>query len=222
MKTYKFEAILAVALIALFFAVSAFQSSGRLSKTEVDHYIGILEEQVPKDMEARAEFISRMRAWGESDDGNPIYMLNLMRFYDSMRAFPGAPTTGSPKEANAHYEDVAVPMLLKRGGYPMIGGDTTRVRAGKPESNLLVYQKELDNWDRVLVVRYPGRRDFLDLVSNPEYLKVMPYKLASLEVVLTPVSGELVVPDLRWVAGGGLLAVFLLVGWIRAARRASR
>ena len=82
----------------------------------------------------------------------------------------------------------------------------------------MVYKSELDNWDRVLVVRYPGRRTFLELVTNPDYLKVMPYKLASLEVVLTPVSGEVVIPDLRWVAGGGVLAIFLLVGWVRAAR----
>lgn len=97
-------------------------------------------------------------------------------------------------------------MLLKSGSYPLVGGDTTRLRIGKSESNLMVYQKELDNWDRVLIVRYSGRRAFLSLVANPEYLNVMPYKLASLEVVLTPVSGEIVIPDLRWVAGGAFLS----------------
>jgi len=36
----------------------------------------------------------------------------------------------------------------------------------------MVYRPDLDNWDRVLVVRYPGRRTFLKLITNPEYIKV--------------------------------------------------
>jgi hypothetical protein len=48
-------------------------------------------------------------------------------------------------------------------------------------------------------VRYPGRRTFLQLVTDPEYLKVMPCKLASLEVVITPLLGELVIPGPRWI-----------------------
>ena len=65
----------------------------------------------------------------------------------------------------------------------------------------------------------PSFRAFLDLVSDPEYLKVMPYKLAALKVVLVPISGDLVLPDLRWVVVGGCVVVFLLAGWVRAARR---
>jgi hypothetical protein len=52
--------------------------------------------------------------------------------------------------------------------------------------------------------------------------EVMPYKLSSPEVVLTPVSGQLVNPDARWIAGAAGLANLLLAGWIRAARRTRR
>jgi len=34
-----------------------------------------------------------------------------------------------------------------------------------------------------------------------------------------PVSGDMVIPDLRWVVGGGFVVIFLLVGWVRAARQ---
>ncbi len=146
-------------------------------------------------------------------------MLNVMRFYEQIKQFPGVPTTMTPIEANVHYEDVVVPILLRSGGYPIVGGNSMRISSGQKKSNLIVFEPELDNWDRVLVVRYPGRRTFFDLVTNPEYLKVMPYKLASLKVVLTPVSGELVVPDVRWIVAGSCLGIFLLVGWIRAVRR---
>jgi hypothetical protein len=86
----------------------------------------------------------------------------------------------------------------------------------------MVYSPDLDNWDRILVVRYPGRRAFLELVTSPEYLKVMPYKLSSLEVVLTPFSVELVLPEARWIVGTGGLVSLLLLSWIRAARRNSK
>jgi hypothetical protein len=71
----------------------------------------------------------------------------------------------------------------------------------------------------VLVVRYPNRRAFFDLISDPAYIQVMPYKLAALEVALVPVRAELVVPDLRWVLGMVLLAAFFALGWLRASRR---
>jgi hypothetical protein len=38
----------------------------------------------------------------------------------------------------------------------------------------MVYGPDLDNQDRVIVVRYPGRRTFPDLAASPGYLKVMP------------------------------------------------
>lgn len=46
-----------------------------------------------------------------------------------------------------------------------------------------------------------------------------PYKFIALELDLVPVSADLVIPDLRWVVGVGFVFVFLVVGWVRAARR---
>ncbi len=70
-------------------------------------------------------------------------------------------------------------------------------------------------------MRYPSRRAFFELISDPDYLKVMPNKLASLMVVLTPVNGDTVLPVPSVMFGGFLLFVFLLVGWVRAARRSA-
>jgi hypothetical protein len=69
-----------------------------------------------------------------------------------------------------------------------------------------------------LLVRYPSRRAFLSLVADPAYGPIEPYKTMALKVVLTPVSGNRVTPDMRAVVGGALLCLFLAVGWIRAAR----
>jgi len=43
---------------------------------------------------------------------------------------------------------------------------------------------------RLLVLRYPSRRAFLDLLSDPRYRKIEPYELMALAVVLTPTTGE--------------------------------
>ena len=81
-----------------------------------------------------------------------------------------------------------------------------------------IFESEIDDWSRILVVRYPSRRAFFRLVSDPEYLKFMPYKLAALKLALVPVSAQVVTPDLRLALGGLLLVVFLAVGWVRSAR----
>jgi hypothetical protein len=220
MKKYFVEIVVGIVMVLIFLAVSAWQSSETLTKAEVDRYIDIMEKNLPVEIEERDEFIARMRDWGERDDGKPVYMLNLMRFYDEIKPIPGVPETFTPMEANEHYEDVMGPKLVKSGSYPYFGGDTSGISEGQEKSNLLVYEPELDAWDRVLIVRYTGRRAFFDLVTDPEYLKVEPYKRASLKVVLVPLSRDLGIPDLRWIAGGIGLTIFLLVGWIRSTRRA--
>ena len=220
MKKYFVEIVVGIVMVLIFLAVSAWQSSETLSKTEVDRYIGILEKGLPVEWEERNEFIARMREWGKRDDGKPVYMLNLMRYFDRIKPVAGVPETLTPMEANDYYEDVAKPMLLKSGSYPIFGGDTLGISEGQKNSNLMVFAPELDNWNRALVTRYPGRREFFELMTDPEYIEVSPYKLASLKVVLIPVSGDIVIPDIRWIAGGICLTIFLLVGWLRSTRRA--
>ena len=194
MKRYFIGIVLSAVLIAVFSGASAEPSGGALSKAEVDRYIGILEESLPVEWEERDEFIARMRAWGESDDGQPFYMLNLMRLFDEIQPIPGAPATMTPMEANAHYEEVVGPILASLSAYPVFVGDTMQTSSSQKKSNLIVFKSELDSWDRVLIIFYPQRRAFFELVTNPEYLKVMPYKMGSLDVVLTPLSGGLIAP----------------------------
>jgi uncharacterized protein (DUF1330 family) len=225
MSKHRFEVVLALALLALFAAFWWWQTPGassKLSRGEVEAFIRQIEPRLPIEAPEKAEVLARMRAWGEADDGQPVYMLNLMRFFDQLKRIPGAEAIqGTPAQANAHYEGAVFPMLTRLGGYPLVGGEVAGVRGseGRPHSNLLAFDREVDDWNRVLVVRYPSRRAFFELISNPGYQDVMPYKLASLKVALIPVRAEAVVPDPRWIAGMVLLCGFLGIGWLRAARR---
>jgi hypothetical protein len=223
MRRHAVEIVLAAACTALFAAVAVWQTPGtraKLTTAEIDGYVARLEASVPMEAGEKAEFLAHLRAWGQADDGQPVYMLNLMRFHDRLQPVPGHPElAGTPEEANTRYEDAVIPMLLRLGAYPSLMSEPQGVRTGAASStNLIGYEPDIDDWSRVLVVRYPSRRAFVDLISDPAYLQVMPNKIASMKLVLVPLYSEGVIPDLRWFVGGILLAVFLLVGWVRAAR----
>jgi hypothetical protein len=209
-----FLIILAGVLLALFVAVWLWQNPGlvrgRLGPQEIARFLAQIE-RLPFPGEERPELLRRVRAWMENDDGKPFYMLNLMRYYPELRRLPDAPEfTGTPQESNARYEAAARPMLRKVGGQPLY--------AGTPHGkNLVEYDPALDDWSRLLLVRYPSRRAFMRLITHPAYREVEPYKLMALRLVLTPTTPDLVMPGVPMLLGGVLLVVFLAVGWARAA-----
>lgn len=214
MKRHMLEAILGSVFIVffLFFWIWHSPVTGKLSPEEINHYMGIIEKSAFPPVE-KAEALKRLRAWAESDDGKPVFMLNLMRNFPELQHYPGAPNfNGSPAQSNKIYENAAIPLLFKRGSYPAY--------LGKPQGkNLFGYKPALNDWDEVIVVRYRDRRAFLDLLADPKYVPYMPYKLMASELNLLPTSNELVFPDFRIVVGGLLLIIFLGVGWFRAERR---
>src|SRR5262245_36436920 len=85
----------------------------KLTREEIDHYLAAAEKlSLPE--EEKAATLARLRAWAESDDGRPVYMLNLMRFYPQLRRFPGSPDfQGTPEQANEFYEKSVARLLFK-------------------------------------------------------------------------------------------------------------
>jgi uncharacterized protein (DUF1330 family) len=213
MKRHGLEITLGAIFLGIFLRVWYWLTPGKkLTPEEIDRDLKAVESQVTLPEGEMPEFLARLRTWAEADDGKPVYMLNLMRYYDELHRFPGAPDfQGSPQESNARYTKHASRLLKKIGGYPVVAGPTQA-------KNLMTYEPDLDDWSVVLLIRYPSRRAFLSLVADPAYAPIEPYKTMALKVVLTPVSGNRVTPDIRGVVGGALLSLFLAVGWIRAAR----
>lgn len=218
MKRYKVELVLALLLAVLWLALWRWQNpnaeSERIKPVEAASYLQAVEK-ISFPAEVRAGMLKSVKLWMASDDGKPFYMLNLMRFHKELLRFPGSlDFKGTPQQSNKIYEDAAIPMLLKLGGYPTY--------AGIPHGgNVLEQRPEFDDWSRVLLVRYPSRRAFMDLVSDPAYQAVAPYKLMALSVVLTPTAPEILMPELPWSAGVVFVFVLLVVGWVRAARRSA-
>jgi hypothetical protein len=213
MKKFRFEIILGAALAALYLVFSGWHSQwgGKLTRVEIDHYLSAIEK-LPLPAEEIRAITSRSRPWAEADDGRPVYMVNLIHFFPELRTFPGAPAfQGTPEESNAFYEKSITWLWLSHASYPIFGGSTQH-------KNLINMQPER-TWGRVAIARYPNRRTFLKLLADPAYAPMEPYKFIALEIDLVPASGDMLIPDLRWVVGSGLIGIFLVVGWVRAARR---
>lgn len=85
---------------------------------------------------------------GRASEG-PVYMLNLLEFL---------PDGGA--ERYAEYGTAVAPLLEKAGGKPVF--------AGRPAEQLIGE----GSWDMVLVVSYPTRQAFIDMVSSPDYQEI--------------------------------------------------
>ena len=213
----RFMAVLAAVFLLVFSLFWLWQNPGlvrgRLSQAEIDRAMAYIEKNIALPPDEKAPSLERFRKWAEADDGRPVYMLNLMRYYDTVRPLPGSPAfKGTPHEANALYESKAMPLLLASGNYPVFGSETQG-------QNVLTDKTIGDGLGRILVVRYASRRDFITLITNPAYAPIEPYKLMALQVALTPTSGDFVIPDARLALGALLLIAFLAIGWVRSARR---
>jgi len=223
MHRFRFEVILATVFLAAFLFANHYLNPGnKLTQAEVDNYISRLE-QAPVPKAELAQMIVHMRAWAEADDGKPVYMLNLMRYYPQLLTLPEvAGFQGSPVEATAYDEEHVAPILFGAGGYPVfLGAMQGTLQGTASSSNLMAFDPAVDNGNSVLIIRYPSRSAFFELLTDPQYLKYLPYKVASLLVALSPMTGDLILPRLDWALGAGLLILFLAIAWIRALRRAA-
>jgi uncharacterized protein (DUF1330 family) len=87
-----------------------------------------------------------MAAFAERASEGPVYMLNLLEFQ---------PEGGA--ERYAEYGAAVTPLFEKVGGKPIF--------AGQPAEHLIGE----GSWDLMVLVSYPTRQSFLDMVSSPEY-----------------------------------------------------
>jgi len=206
-----FDLILAAAFVILYVAFWAWhsQGAGKLTQAEINQYLAIIEK-LPLPENGVQAFIARLRPWAEADDGKPVYMFNLIHFFPKLQTFPSAPEfEGTPEAANVHYEKSLLWLWLSHASYPTF--------IGAPQARNLINIQPERSWGNLTVVRYPSRRTFLKLISHPGYARVAAYKFIAVELDLAPISSGTIVPDLRWLVGGGLAIVFLLVVWLRAA-----
>lgn len=113
-----------------------------------------MSEPKPDIRPNRAQF----RAYVESDLDGEVVMLNLLRF-DEREAEPST----SGRLSYARYGEAVGTLIAEQGGRVVWAGEPRHVFIGDPDS---------DQWDAVVLVSYPSRQAFLDMVSSPRYNEI--------------------------------------------------
>lgn len=86
---------------------------------------------------------------GRTGEPSPVTMLNLLEF----KAEGG-------RERYAEYGAAVAPLLERAGGRVVFAGDGNPVLLGD------------GSWDMVLLVEYPSRSAFLEMIGSEEYLAI--------------------------------------------------
>ncbi len=108
-----------------------------------------------------------MDAMAQGDPDEPVVMLNLLRYRDV--AEPGLGVDGmTGREAYGVYGRAFAELNPRFGGEPIWMGQAHHVIIGD------------DDWDIVILVRYPTRKQFLDMFDDPDYQAIAPIRAAAL------------------------------------------
>jgi uncharacterized protein (DUF1330 family) len=107
----------------------------------------------------------------DEDLPGSILMLNMLRFRERAaypEDFDAEPCTGA--EAYDRYSKAAQPFLEQVGGAPVWAGP----------ARTAVIAPEDEAWDVCFLVRYPSRKAFLAMATDPGYLAITPHRTAAL------------------------------------------
>ena len=104
-------------------------------------------------------------------EDRPIVMLNLLRYREQAEypaGFDAAPCSG--EEAYQRYGAVAAERVASVGGRIIWAGS----------ADLTVIGPEHEKWDTVVLVEYPSRQAFAQMIGQPEYQAAAPHRTAAL------------------------------------------
>jgi uncharacterized protein (DUF1330 family) len=108
-----------------------------------------------------------LAAMGREDSTEPVVMLNLLRYRET--AAPGHGVDGlSGREAYGEYGRAFAELNPRFGGTPIWMGRGLNSIIGDEE------------WDVVILVRYPTRQQFVDMLNDPDYQAIAPIRAAAL------------------------------------------
>jgi hypothetical protein len=187
--------------------------SGPLRPDEVDRYMKAVERvHVYGDNDA---IKARLRSFLEADDGREFFMVNLLRYRATPQPFEGMRAGETSREAMQRYSGAFMPAILSRAGWLVSGG-----QAAVADLERWGVQPDAD-WAIYGLVRYRSRRDLAEVISDPAFDNVHPYKFAAIEATRAfPVSPAIMLLSPRLVVALvilvlALLAQLMLIGLVR-------
>ncbi len=105
--------------------------------------------------------------YAQSDLEGEVVMLNLLKYGET-----GANENETGQEAYGRYGDAVVKMIEAQGGTIIWGGQPKHVFIGDVDANDL---------DAAVLVMYPSRQAFIEMVSSPEYGQAHTHREGGLE-----------------------------------------
>ena len=100
-----------------------------------------------------------------SADEGPVVMLNLLKFKAQ-----AVGESGSGADAYKRYGEAAVKMVEEQGGRVLWQGRADQILIGDPA----------EGWDSVVLVEYPSRKAFIEMVTKPKYEEAHEHREAGL------------------------------------------
>ena len=92
--------------------------------------------------------------------GEPVVMVNLMRFHARALDGQGRATPETGWEAYLRYSKATAPLIKARGGTILWAGTADAIAVGDPATH---------PWHYVALVFYPTRAAFLDMMTSEAY-----------------------------------------------------
>lgn len=109
-----------------------------------------------------------IEAFLSEEDDAPVVMLNLIRFQ-----------ADGGRERYLEYLGMAKPILARFGAGIVFGGDGLSV----------LTEGQAQGWDAVVLVRYPRRTAFKEMVADPEYQVAFEVGVSAIaDIVLQPLK----------------------------------
>jgi hypothetical protein len=136
-----------------------------------------LLEQVQRNAQAVAApadpgLFEALREVSRGDDGREFVMVNLIKYRPKALYPPGYAYSDDARAADARYSGAVVPLLLLRACLPVF--------VGRPIGRFLA-PEGVQEWDRVILVRYRSRRDFLGMCAELAKSRADIHKWAAIE-----------------------------------------
>ena len=112
----------------------------------------------------------QMKGFTEGDHGEPISMVNLLKFKEKAEYPDGRETDLTGAEAYAIYGQGVSKLVAELGGKMVFAGTVERLALGEVE----------ELWDQVAIAQYPNRKAMLDMMISPAYAEISPHRDAGL------------------------------------------
>ena len=112
----------------------------------------------------------QLEGFTENNHGEPISMVNLLKFKEKAKYPDGRETNLTGAEAYAIYGQGVSKLLVELGGKIVFAGIVERLALGEIE----------ELWDQVAIAQYPNRKAMLDMIMSPAYAEIAPHRDAGL------------------------------------------